>query len=146
MLVCVLLHNLARETAGAARTRPSLRPLFEEGGNDMHVREVVIASAAKQSSFLACCAMDCFAALAMTGGTRKPPRKVSGITINYSAKPPPKPPVTRANDDAVTSEMDRRRCCPLRRRRSAGHLNPPGDDPCPSVLHFLPPPPSARWP
>jgi hypothetical protein len=32
MLVCVSLHNLARETAGAARARLSLRPLFEEGG------------------------------------------------------------------------------------------------------------------
>ncbi|WP_079565948.1 hypothetical protein [Bradyrhizobium erythrophlei] len=87
MLVCALLHNFARETAGAARTRLSLRPLFEESvkkqqasgatrrGNYMHVREIVIAnvetviaSAAKQSSFLACCAMDCFAALAMTVG------------------------------------------------------------------------------
>jgi hypothetical protein len=28
----------------------------------------VIASAAKQSNFLSCCAMDCFAALAMTIG------------------------------------------------------------------------------
>ena len=41
---------------------------------------------------------------------------------------------------------DQRRCCPHRRRISAGHLNPSGDDPCPSVLHFCPPPPSARWP
>src|SRR5664279_6487652 len=32
MLVCVSLHNLARETAGAARTRLSLRPLAHEGG------------------------------------------------------------------------------------------------------------------
>jgi hypothetical protein len=28
--------------------------------------EIVIASEAKQSSFLSCCAMDCFASLAMT--------------------------------------------------------------------------------
>ena len=31
MLVCAFLHNFARETAGAARTRLSLRPLFDEG-------------------------------------------------------------------------------------------------------------------
>jgi hypothetical protein len=61
MLVCAFLHIFARETAGAARTRLSLRPLFEEGGkkqqnpgetrrgNYMHVKEIVIASAAKQS-------------------------------------------------------------------------------------------------
>jgi len=46
----------ARETAGAARTRLSLRPLFEEGGkkqqtpgetrrgNWMHVQEIVIVN------------------------------------------------------------------------------------------------------
>ena len=32
MLVCALLCALARETAGAARTRSSLRPLIPEGG------------------------------------------------------------------------------------------------------------------
>src|ERR1035441_10301520 len=32
MLVCASLHHLARETAGAARTRSSLRPLYYEGG------------------------------------------------------------------------------------------------------------------
>jgi hypothetical protein len=31
MLVCVFLHNFAHETAGAARIRLSLRPLFAEG-------------------------------------------------------------------------------------------------------------------
>src|SRR5450755_1439176 len=31
MLVCVFLHNFAHETAGAARIRLSLRPLFLEG-------------------------------------------------------------------------------------------------------------------
>src|ERR1700712_2717673 len=35
MLVCVSLSNLARETAGAARTRSSLRPLISESGNLM---------------------------------------------------------------------------------------------------------------
>ena len=61
MLVCAFLHNFAHETAGAARTRLSLRPLFDEGvkkqqtsdatrrGNCMHVQEIVIASGAKQS-------------------------------------------------------------------------------------------------
>jgi len=34
MLVCVSLHTLARETAGAARTRLSLRPLAHEGGTN----------------------------------------------------------------------------------------------------------------
>jgi hypothetical protein len=32
MLVCVFSHYLARETAGAARTRLSLRPPFKESG------------------------------------------------------------------------------------------------------------------
>jgi hypothetical protein len=31
MLVCAKVHILAHETAGAARTRHSLRPLFREG-------------------------------------------------------------------------------------------------------------------
>src|SRR6266702_1580600 len=31
MLVCVSSHNFAHETAGAARTRSSLRPLFSKG-------------------------------------------------------------------------------------------------------------------
>jgi len=65
MLVCVSLHNLARETAGAARTRLSLRPLFSGGpertgqtsretcGEIAKAYPAVIASAAKQSSFLA---------------------------------------------------------------------------------------------
>jgi hypothetical protein len=35
MLVCVSLFHLARETAGAARTRSSLRPLVSEGGTSM---------------------------------------------------------------------------------------------------------------
>ena len=33
MLVCVFLHNFAHETAGAARIRLSLRPLFERARN-----------------------------------------------------------------------------------------------------------------
>jgi hypothetical protein len=37
MLVCVSLPNLARETAGAARTRLSLRPLFDEGGKKKQI-------------------------------------------------------------------------------------------------------------
>ena len=33
MLVCALLVHIAHETAGAARTRLSLRPLVSEGKN-----------------------------------------------------------------------------------------------------------------
>src|SRR4051812_24055969 len=33
MLVCVFVSYLAHETAGAARTRSSLRPLISESGN-----------------------------------------------------------------------------------------------------------------
>jgi hypothetical protein len=87
--VCFL--PFARETAGAARTRHSLRPLCEgscwqssdafaprdRGGVYFYAarplrvgrrRSVtfVIASVAKQSSFRDCGTMDCFAALAMT--------------------------------------------------------------------------------
>src|ERR1700730_682312 len=34
MLVCISLHHLARETAGAARTRLSLRPLIGEDAKE----------------------------------------------------------------------------------------------------------------
>jgi hypothetical protein len=79
MLVCAFLHIFARETAGAARTWLSLRPLFEEGGkkqqnpgetrrgNYMRVQEIVIASAAKQSISPRKERTDRLAALAMTG-------------------------------------------------------------------------------
>src|ERR1700675_2638136 len=77
MLVCAFLHNFARETAGAARTRLSLRPLFEEGGKKQQtpgetrrgiakVYPAVIASEAKQSIAQQERKLDCFAALAMT--------------------------------------------------------------------------------
>src|SRR3954447_16411746 len=33
MLVCAFFRTIAHETAGAARTRSSLRPLFGEGAN-----------------------------------------------------------------------------------------------------------------
>ena len=77
MLVCASLHNFARETAGAARTRLSLRPLAHEGERqnakpgrnaprDCEGVGIRHCERAKQSSFLPCCAMDCFAALAMT--------------------------------------------------------------------------------
>src|SRR5260370_38967742 len=36
MLVCVVLHSLAHETAGAARTRSSLRPRYFEGHGTSH--------------------------------------------------------------------------------------------------------------
>jgi len=38
MLVCVFLYTIAREAAGAARTRLSLRPLLIEGGNRRKAR------------------------------------------------------------------------------------------------------------
>ena len=34
MLVCALFVHIAHETAGAARTRSSLRPLIFEGANE----------------------------------------------------------------------------------------------------------------
>jgi hypothetical protein len=34
MLVCAFFVQIARETAGAARIRLSLRPLFSEGGSE----------------------------------------------------------------------------------------------------------------
>jgi hypothetical protein len=79
-------HPFARETAGAARTRLSLRPLF--GAEDLNLGrvarrefnaclEAVIAcdkreafaqgsKATKQSILSLCGDVDCFAALAMT--------------------------------------------------------------------------------
>jgi hypothetical protein len=79
--VRIFLMHIARETAGAARTRSSLRPLiFREGKvffqnfgrNAPREREVasrpinVIASAAKQSIGPRKERVDCFASLAMT--------------------------------------------------------------------------------
>jgi hypothetical protein len=71
--------HIARETAGAARTRSSLRPLYFEGKvssktpgasrrEKAKLYPVVIArSEATKQSILPCCgAMDCFASLAMT--------------------------------------------------------------------------------
>src|SRR5258707_6490963 len=102
MLVCALLHNFARETAGAARTRLSLRPLFEEsvkkqqtsgalrGESYTHVLKPSLRAKRSNPSFLHCCAMDCFVACAPRNdgeATRTPVQKVSGITINYSSKP-----------------------------------------------------------
>jgi hypothetical protein len=63
MLMCVSLSTLAHETAGAARTRLSLRPLFKKRANEMQGSDKscrenakcclnanpVIASEAKQS-------------------------------------------------------------------------------------------------
>ena len=65
MLVCVLFAQIARETAGAASTRSSLRPLIEERANEdanlgrqaPRDRETifnVIASEAKQSHVSTC--------------------------------------------------------------------------------------------
>src|SRR5256885_11609210 len=73
----VLFAQIARETAGAASTRSSLRPLNSGGPNEMQTsgelrrenaqaRSAVIASAAKQSMSQHKERMDCVAALAMT--------------------------------------------------------------------------------
>ena len=69
------------------------------------------------------------------------PQKVSNITINYSPKPRPTPPVARANGDAVDHQRTGVVVALKRRRKSAGHLNHRETYPCPSVLHFCPPPP-----
>jgi hypothetical protein len=89
MLVCVFYLHFARETAGAARTRFSLRPLLsrrvKDDANLGHIaprdRETLftrhceptgranarpMTGSAKQSIVPLCRAMDCFASLAMT--------------------------------------------------------------------------------
>src|ERR1700738_4879666 len=78
MLVCVFLCMFAHETAGAARTRSSLRPLFSEGEDFPHnsgasrrgIEQPCLPSlrGAKRRSnpFLLCRPLDCFASLAMT--------------------------------------------------------------------------------
>jgi hypothetical protein len=81
--------HLARETAGAACTRSSLRPPFK--GRDIEMQTsgkpcrenakldpAVIASGAKQSIARHKERMDCFAALAMTGRERCPLESVAG--------------------------------------------------------------------
>src|SRR6266496_2448365 len=73
----VLFAQIARETAGAASTRSSLRPLISKRANeianlgrnaprDRETVSTVIASEAKQSMSRHKERMDCFAALAMT--------------------------------------------------------------------------------
>jgi hypothetical protein len=78
MLVCVFLHKFAHETAGAARIRLSLRPLFGEGKEfswqtsgavrreNAESRLAVIASAAKQSTYPLAAPWIASQALAMT--------------------------------------------------------------------------------
>jgi len=77
MLVCAFLHNFARETAGAARTRLSLRPLFDEGERQNakpgriapRDREGMSRRHCERSEAIHGAAskkLDCFAALAMT--------------------------------------------------------------------------------
>src|SRR3954447_16981382 len=85
MLVCILFVQSARETAGAARTRSSLRPLMMRARNFWQSSGVsrrenakvyprhcergcigVIASAARQSTLPYKERLDCFATLAMT--------------------------------------------------------------------------------
>ena len=53
MLVCVFLCNFAHETAGAARTRLSLRPLPFEGGNRRKAR-----AHARRENATACCSLN----------------------------------------------------------------------------------------
>src|SRR4029078_3102710 len=76
MLMCALFLPIAHETAGAARIRHSLRPLFYRGRRvtpnlgrnaprDREGVSSVIASDAKQSMWPYEERMDCFAALAM---------------------------------------------------------------------------------
>src|SRR5437870_240710 len=85
---CALLFaQIARETAGAASTRSSLRPLFRRGPNEdanlgrnapreCETISTVIASAAKQSISPHKERMDCFAALAVTWIVRSPDERV----------------------------------------------------------------------
>src|SRR6478672_7738010 len=76
-----LFAQIARETAGAASTRSSLRPLSSGGPNENanlgrstpRECETVSTRHCERSEAIhlsACCAMDCFAALAMTGRER----------------------------------------------------------------------------
>src|SRR5882757_2832598 len=81
--VHILVATIARKTAGAARTRSSLRPLSSVRANEMqnsgqnmprereHMSHNVRSVATKQSSYPVCREMDCFASLAMT---RREPR------------------------------------------------------------------------
>jgi hypothetical protein len=74
--MCTLLLPIAHETAGAARIRHSLRPLFERVKISVQLGRIasrerefvfaVIASEAKQSISPHEERMDCFASLAMT--------------------------------------------------------------------------------
>src|SRR6476620_2679449 len=84
--------TIAHETAGAARIRHSLRPLFGEGvripanlgrraSRECETVSTVIASAAKQSMSPHEERMDCFASLAMTWIGSGPTRRM--------ADPPP---------------------------------------------------------
>src|SRR5215207_1563811 len=86
----VLFAQIARETAGAASTRSSLRPLSSGGQTKMQTSGGMRREIAKlyqrhceRSEAIhpsACRAMDCFAALAMTGRERCPIR---------ATRPPP---------------------------------------------------------
>src|SRR6202163_1429271 len=91
MLVCVFLHNFAHETAGAARTRHSPRPLISRrettgitrangaARSRSHVRHRHCEEHScppkpafgrrrmrRSNPFFLCVALDCFASLAMT--------------------------------------------------------------------------------
>src|SRR5215208_2709476 len=72
----VLFAQIARETAGAASTRSSLCPLFSRRANEMQTSGAMRREIAKSYHrhcerseaihLSTCCAMDCFASLAMT--------------------------------------------------------------------------------
>src|ERR1700681_1658584 len=80
MLMCSISKRIAHETAGAARIRSSLRPLFSRarcscktpgasrrGIAKLYLSVIARSEATKQSSYPLCREMDCFASLAMTG-------------------------------------------------------------------------------
>src|SRR5258706_9545584 len=166
-----VLFSFVREAAGASSARHSLRPLISQGGDFLHSSGAsrcenacsclkigaVIASEAKQSisprgrnGLLrrgACHRARIRATrwlLAMTGphGRRFKKfqtcknlfRETTLLTCRSSAQ----------RRRGPIAQLNQRRCC-LHRRRVRRSLNPSGDPPCPSALHFCPPPPSARW-
>src|ERR1700691_4239748 len=79
MLVCALpCASIAHETAGAARTRSSLRPLFEEGANDLaNLGQKPVARTTTHTS--------------SSPRTRGPIRRVVSL---YAVRPMPSPTIT----------------------------------------------------
>src|SRR5665647_3789580 len=77
MLVCVSLHNPARETAGAARTRLSLRPLYR-GRNDWHTPGETRRGIAKL--YLGCLTIEYSCVVPANAGTHNPRRSLQRST------------------------------------------------------------------